>query len=80
MSKPSAKRCAVVIEHNEFSIRLSRVGNGPLVSVWVSEHSNGGRGIILDVAQSDEFIEGWQEVLDQIDNEAAIEAVFGENS
>ena len=60
---------AVVIEHNEFSIRASRVGKGPLVTVWVHETGNGGRGIILDFDQAVEFIEGLNVLLDEIEKE-----------
>lgn len=71
MSKPTDKSCAIVIENASTarSIRLARVGKGPLVEVWVHEDWNGGRGIILDVEQSDKFIEAWQDLLDKIEAE-----------
>lgn len=67
MSKPATKNCAIVIEHGDFSIRLARVGKGPLVEVWVHEDGNGGRGMILDVEQSDRYIDAWQDLLDDIE-------------
>lgn len=67
MGRPSASSCAVIIEHNEFSVRASRVGGGPLVSLWVHETGNGGRGIILDVPQAEELIEGLADLLDEIE-------------
>lgn len=67
MSKPSNKTLAVLIEHKEYSVRASRVGSGPLVNLWVGEHGNGGRGIILDVDQATELVEGLNDLLDEIE-------------
>lgn len=67
MSKPSAKNSVIVIEDGDFSIRLSRVGKSPVVCVWVHEQGNGGRGMLLDVDQSDAMIEAWQDLLDDIE-------------
>ena len=67
MGKPTAPQSVVLVEHDEFSVRLARVGKGPLVPVWVHEDGNGGRGIILDVEQSDEVISAWQDLLDEIE-------------
>ena len=67
MSKPSAKKCAVLIQHNEYNIRVARVGVGPLVEVWVHEDGNGGRGIILSVEQTEVLIEGLNDLLDEIE-------------
>jgi hypothetical protein len=70
MGKPSRASSAVLIEHDECSIRVSRVGRGPLVSVWVHENGNGGRGMILDVAGVEELMDGLDDLLDEIENEA----------
>lgn len=69
MSKPTDNNCVVIVENGEFSIRLARVGKGPLVLVWVHEHGNGGRGIILDIDNSDVVISAWQDLLDEIEEE-----------
>lgn len=69
MGKPTAANCVVIVENGEFSIRLSRVGKGPLVQVWVHEDGNGGRGIILDIENSDAVISAWQDLLDEIEEE-----------
>ena len=67
MGKPTAKSCAVNIEHKGFSLRAARVGRGPLVQLWVHEDGNGGRGIILDVTQATDLIEGLNDLLDEIE-------------
>lgn len=67
MGKPSLANCALVLERGDFSLRVSRVGAGPLVSLWVHEHGNGGRGIILDVAEASELIECLNDLLDEIE-------------
>lgn len=72
-NKPKADRCALVVEHEQYSVRLSRVGKGPLVLLWVHEDGNGGRGIILDVKQSDVVIEGWQDLLDEIEEDMKLD-------
>jgi hypothetical protein len=69
VGKPSTNNCAVLIEHNGFSIRAARVGKGPLVTVWVQENGNGGRGMILDFDQTVEFIDALNDLLDEIENE-----------
>lgn len=66
-SKARPDKCAVVIEHDEFSVRAYRVGIGPLIMLWVHEDGKGGRGIILDVEQSTELIEGLNDLLDEIE-------------
>jgi len=70
VGKPSAANSRVLIEHEGYSIRLARVGRGPLVQIWVHEDGNGGRGMILDVAQSDILLDGYADLLDEIDNES----------
>lgn len=69
MGKPSEKNCVCIITSpdEKFSIRLARVGKGPLVEIWVHEDGHGGRGMILDVEDSDIFIEEWQDLLDEIE-------------
>lgn len=68
MGKPSPDKCAVLVDNGRgFAIRAARVGKGPLVQVWVHEYGNGGRGIILDVEQSDQVICAWQDLLDEIE-------------
>lgn len=62
MGKPSIGRCAVLLYSGENNIRVARVGGGPLVTVWVN-----GRGIILDVDQTEELIDGLDELLDEIE-------------
>lgn len=69
MGKPSVKACTAIITNDPFSIRVARVGKGPLVAVWVHEDGNGGRGVVLDYAQSETLIEGLNLVLDEIDSE-----------
>lgn len=71
MGRPSTSKCAVVIENDEFSIRAARVGKSPLVTVWVHEVGNGGRGMILDFAQTEELIEGLNLLLDEIEGEVS---------
>lgn len=69
MGRPSTNKCSVVIENDGFSIRAARVGKGPLVSVWIHETGNGGRGMILDFADTEELIEGLNLLLDEIESE-----------
>jgi hypothetical protein len=61
MSKPTGRNVRLIIEHDDFSVRLARV------QIWVHEHGNGGRGIILDLDQSVEFVEGYNDLLDEIE-------------
>ena len=69
--KPTGDKVTIIRGDREgFDIRLSRVGSGPLVQVWIHEHGSGGTGIILSVERSDEFIEAYQDILDEIDNES----------
>ena len=70
MGKPTATNARCVIRHEGFSLWLARVGKGPLCQLWIHEDGNGGRGMIVDVPQSDEFIGAWQDLLDEIDNES----------
>lgn len=67
MSKPATKNCAAIIEYNGRSVRIERVGKGPLVNLWVQEIGNGGRGIFLDVEQTEDLIEGLNDLLDEIE-------------
>lgn len=70
MGKPSVKACTAIVTNDPFSIRVARVGKGPLVAVWVHEDGNGGRGVVLDFDQTETLIEGLNLVLDEIDNDS----------
>lgn len=68
MSRPSVAKAAFTIDSGRgFDVRGERVGKGPLVSLWVSEHGCRSCGIILNVAQAAELIEALNDLLDEIE-------------
>lgn len=69
MSKPAPKNCAVLVQHQEYSVRAARCGLAPMVNLWVHEDGRGGKGMFLNVAQATELIEGLNDLLDEIEGE-----------
>lgn len=73
MTRPSPKKCHAYVENHTgaFNIRAARVGKAPLVQVWVHEVGAGGRGIIMDYDEAVEFVEGLNDLLDEIEGESS---------
>lgn len=67
MGKPTEAGSALVIRNGDFSLRLARVGQGPLIQFWVHQDGNGGRGMIVDVAEATEVVEVLNDLLDEIE-------------
>jgi hypothetical protein len=69
MSRPARKDCAAFVENKDgtSNIRVARFGRAPLVHVWVHKLGEGGKGIILNVEEATDLVDGLNDLLDDIE-------------
>jgi len=69
MSRPSAKDSVALVPNRDgrYNIRVARFGKAPLLHIWVHENGKGGKGIVLNAAEATEFVEGLNDLLDEIE-------------
>lgn len=71
VSKPSAGKCAALVSNGQRSARVAQYGSAPLLYLWVHEDGHGGHGIVLDVDQAIEIIDGLNDIIDDIEGVSA---------
>lgn len=68
MNRPSVGKAAFVIDNGRgFDIRGGQVGKGPLVELWLSEHTKKSTGAIFQMSDIADLIEGLNDLMDEME-------------